>query len=570
MGRTVSDQIVDFLYAAGVRCVFGIPGDTIDSLMESFRKRPEIRFVLVRHEETGAFAASAQAKMTGRLAVCVACQGPGAIHLLNGLYDAAMDRVPVLAITGQVDSSLIGTQMVQEINQISLFQDLASYNQEVRSAANLPGVLAQAIRVALTRPGVSHVSIPSDVMREEAVHATIPPLLDRPSGFGSGPEFSKEEIRSIGTLLKGKTKVTILYGGGARDAVGPLLTLAGRLSAPLVYTTRSKDVVENNHPHVVGGIGLMGSRAGNYAATHAEALLVVGSSFAFREYYPEGIPIIQIDRDPTRLGLHVPATHVLAADAKTALSALAELDCANADRSFLETCMHRRDAEWGRQEKYEPGSRRERRISPQEVVRGVGERAREDTVFCVDSGSVSVFANNYLHLKGSQRLLWSWNLASLACSLPYAIGVGILEPGRPIVVLAGDSGFEMLIGDLSTLAQYGIEAVVVVFNNGTNRFIEFEEMQEGNPVWGTRFVNPDYAQLAGAFGFRGIRAATPDLLPRALDEAFSGSGVVLVDAAVDPDALFIPPVLNARMVTGFLKSQIRSLFAHNPPELPTD
>ncbi len=570
MSHTVSDQIVDFLYAAGVRSVFGIPGDTIDSLMESFRKRPEIRFVLVRHEETGAFAASAQAKMTGRLAVCVGCQGPGAIHLINGLYDAALDRVPVLALTGQVDTSLIGTQMVQEINQISLFQDLAVYNQEVRSPGNLPAVLAQAIRVACTRPGVSHVSIPSDIMREEAVPATLPPLLDHPSGTGSGPDFSKSEIRAIAELLKGKRKVSILYGDGARNAVDPLLTLSGRLSAPLVYTTRSKDVVENNHAHVMGGIGLMGSRAGNYAVNHADLLLVAGSSFAFREYYPEGIPIVQIDRDPARLGLHVPATHVLAADANRALSALVDLGVSNPDRAFLETCMRHRDSDWSRQEKFEPGTRSGSLISPQEVMRGVGERAREDTVFCVDSGSVSVFANNFLHLKGSQRLLWSWNLASLACAVPYALGVGLLEPRRPLVVLAGDGGFEMLLGDLSTFSQYRVEAVIVVFNNGTYRFIEYEEMGEGNPVWGTRFVNPDYARVAEAFGFRGIRAPSPDRLPQALDEAFSGGGVAIVDVAVDPNALFIPPVLNARMVAGFVKSQIRSFFAHNPPELPTD
>lgn len=570
MGQTVSDQIVDFLVEAGVRHVFGIPGDTIDSLMEALRKRPEIRFILVRHEETGAFAASAQAKLSGRLAVCVGCQGPGAIHLLNGLYDAALDRVPVLAITGQVDTSLIGTQTVQEINQIGLFSDVSVYNHEVRSAKNLPSVLEQAIRMAYSGPGVAHLSIPSDIMQEKAFPGAVPMTSVLVGQRVLSPEPPVSVLQDFARVLAGKKRVTILYGDGARGAMDPLLALSDRLNAPLVYTTRSKDILSNDHPRVMGGIGLMGSRSGNHAVTHAEVLLVVGSSFAFREYYPEGIPILQIDRDPSRIGLHVPATHGLVSTAARALELLNGIVSPNPDRAFLESCIHHHLTEWRRQEGSGPAVSRPGRVPPDAVMVEIGRRALDNTVFCIDSGTVTVLANNYLHLREGQRFLWSWNLGSLACALPYALGAGLLEPDRPIVVIAGDGGLEMLMGDLSTLSQYHVPVLIVVFNNGSLRFIEYEEMRDGNPPWGTRFVNPDYARVAEAFGFMGIRVESEDQLASAMDQAFSMGRTVIVDIAIDPEALWIPPVLNARMVRGYLTSRIKSFFSKSPPEIPAE
>ncbi|MHB1285181.1 MAG: thiamine pyrophosphate-binding protein [Leptospirales bacterium] len=569
MGQTVSDQIVEFLLEAGVRYVFGIPGDTIDSLMEALRKKPELKFILVRHEETGAFAASAQAKLSGRLAVCVGCQGPGAIHLLNGLYDAALDRVPVLAITGQVDSSLIGTRTVQEINQIGLFSDVAVYNHEVRSPKNLPLVLEEAIRMAYAGPGVAHLSIPSDIMQSNAFPDAVPMESVLVGQRVLSPEPSPVLLQEFANVLGGKKRVTILYGDGARGAKEPLLALADTLNAPLVYTTRSKDIVSNDHPHVMGGIGLMGSRAGNQAVNHAEVLLVVGSSFAFREYYPEGIPILQIDRDPSRIGLHVPATHGLVSSSARALERLNEMVVPNLDRTFLDHCTEHHLSEWKLQKGGSPGPSFLGKVPPDAVMRGIGKRSLENTVYCVDSGTVTVLANNFPHIREGQRFLWSWNLGSLACALPYALGAGLLNPDNPVVVLAGDGGFEMLMGDLSTLAQYQIPVLIVVFNNGTLRFIEYEEMRDGNPPWGTRFVNPDYVRVAEAFGFRGIRVEYEDQLEEALDQAFSANKTVIVDVLVDPEALWIPPVLNARMVTGYLTSKIRSFFAKSPPELPS-
>ncbi len=569
MAQTVSDQIVEFLLEAGVRYVFGIPGDTIDSLMEALRKKPELKFILVRHEETGAFAASAQAKLSGRLAVCVGCQGPGAIHLLNGLYDAALDRVPVLAITGQVDTSLIGTRTVQEINQIGLFSDVAVYNHEVRSAKNLPLVLEEAIRMAYAGPGVAHLSIPSDIMQSNSFPGAVPMESVLVGQRVLSPEPSPFLLQEFANVLEGKKRVTILYGDGARGAKEPLLALAESLKAPLVYTTRSKDIISNDHPHVMGGIGLMGSRAGNQAVNHAEVLLVVGSSFAFREYYPEGIPILQIDRDPSRIGLHVPATHGLVSSSARALERLNELVVPNLDRTFLDHCTEHHLSEWKLQKGGAPGPSFLGKVPPDAVMRGIGKRSLENTVYCVDSGTVTVLANNFLHIREGQRFLWSWNLGSLACALPYALGAGLLNPGDQVVVLAGDGGFEMLMGDLSTLAQYQVPVLIVVFNNGTLRFIEYEEMRDGNPPWGTRFVNPDYVRVAEAFGFRGIRVEYEDQLEEALDQAFSANKTVIVDVLVDPEALWIPPVLTTRMVTGYLTSRIKSFFAKSLPEPPS-
>jgi thiamine pyrophosphate-dependent acetolactate synthase large subunit-like protein len=555
MARTVSDRIVEFLDEQGIRQVFGIPGDTIDSLMESLRKQSRVHFVVMRHEEAGAFAASAQAKLGGSLAVCVGCQGPGAIHLLNGLYDAALDHVPVLAITGQISRDLIGTDMPQEIDQLGLFDDVALYNQEVRSPENLDPLLSRAVQEALVHRGVAHLSIPSDVMRLPA-----PP---RPPETGNRFDArytlwpAPSALRRAAEILDGASRVTILYGEGARGAQGPLLALSERLGAPLVYTSRAKDIVSNRHPSVMGGIGLMGSRSGNHAVQKADALLVAGSSFPFREYYPEGIPIIQVEIDPGRIGQRIPVDVGLTGSVREILPAILEQLHERTETSFLLSMREERSRELRGQTR----GRSDSLLHPGDLTRRIGKRAPDDSIFLVDAGTVTVWANNYLEVHGSQRYVWSANLGSLGFGLAAGIGAKLAYRDRPVVVLAGDGGFGMLPGDLATAVRYHLPMVVVVYNNGSYQFIEYEEEAEGNPLFGTKLTNPDFGALARAYGGEGMTVRRPEDVPGALDAAFSSRVPFVIDAHVNPKELYIPPLLTPRMVLGFARSQIRSFFS---------
>ncbi len=557
MSRTVSDRIVEFLSERGVEQIFGIPGDTIDSLMESLRKQKTVHFVVMRHEEAGAFAASAQAKLTGHLGVCVGCQGPGAIHLLNGLYDASLDHVPVLAITGQIPRDDIGTGKPQEIDQLRLFEDVAVYNQEVRSPENLDAVLSRAVQEALWHKGVAHISIPADVMRL--------PASAKPDNAKEEARFQirtivrppQSEIRKAAEVLNRASRVTVLYGEGVRRSEAHLLALAWRLNAPLVHTTRSKDVLPSRHPSVMGGIGLMGSRTANHALQECNALLIVGSDFAFREYYPENVPIVQIDIDPSRIGRRVPVTVGLPGEAREVLPALAEELPERTDCTFLERMRKEREKEVAGRIR----TKKDGLLHPGELSRIIGERSPEDTIFLVDAGTVTVWTNNCLDIRGTQRFVWSANLGSLGFSLPAGIGAKFAARTRPVVALTGDGGFGMLLGDLSTAVRYHLPIVVVVYNNGAYQFIEYEEAAEGNPIFGTKLTNPDFVALAKAFGANGRTVESPEEVSKALEEAFASPVPYVIDARVNPKELYIPPLLTPGMVMAFARSQIRSFFA---------
>lgn len=556
--KNISDEIVEILTRAGVKHIFGIPGDTIDSLMESLRIQKEIEFIIMRHEEAGAFAASAQAKLTGKLAVCVACQGPGAVHLLNGLYDAKLDRAPVLAITGQVDSALIGTGSVQEVNQISLFEDVAVYNQEVRSAENLHAVLARACEAAIKNRGVAHISIPSDIMRMKASD-TKSRLATGQTEYAIIPE--EKQLAQAVDMINKANKVAILYGDGARFASDELLAFAEKIQAPLVHTTRSKDIIRNDHPYYVGGIGLMGCRSGNYTIQHCDLLLVVGSSFAFREYYPESAPIIQIELDPTRIGQRIPIELGLVGDAKEVLSLLTEKINNKSDHQFLKTCQDEAEKSVRSFQNASKATADGQFIHPQALTKMISDLAPENAIFCGDAGTVSVWFNNVMKLNGKQRYIWSGNLGSLGSGLTLAIGAKLAAPDRPVICLSGDGGFEMLIGDFATAVKYNLAILFIVYNNSEYGFIELEEQGEGNPAFGTKLRNPDFAALAKAYGGEGIKIKNYSDLENAIRTGLTANKPFIIDVQVNPKEMFIPPVITAKMAYEFARSQIRSFFA---------
>lgn len=553
MAKNVSDQIVEFLTEIGVKYVYGIPSDTLDVLMASLRKQDKIKFIVVCHEETGAFAACAQAKLTGELAVCIAGQGPGAIHLLNGLYDAALDGVPVLAITGQVDTRVIGTGAIQEINQILLFEDVSVYNQELRSPMQVLPVFTAACQLAEARRGVAHISIPLDVMALPAVKSEA-----RYNVFHTQYHYETDPvlIDAAADLINEVAHVAILYGEGARQVGPEIIALAEKLKAPLIHTTRSKDVINNHHPQCMGGIGLMGSRAANYAVQHCEVFLVIGSSFAYPEYYPRDAKIIQIDRDPTRLSRHDAITLGLVGESKHIVTSLLHKVRLKKEAKFLEKCQHTHHAEDGL-EAWEKRVSKSGLIHPQALIAKLNEYLTEDAVVCVDIGSAAVWTNNFLKLNGKQRFIWSSTLSALGSALAYSIGAQLAFPKRKVVCVDGDGGFNMLIGDFATLVHYQLPVMFVVLNNGS------EWRQSAGVTSGARVGGPDFAALARAYGGDGIEVREYSQLDAALKKGMQSKVPFVVDVHVNPKELFVPPVIDTNAGLSFVKAKLKGVFARS-------
>jgi pyruvate oxidase len=558
--KNVSDQIVTILTQLGVKRIYGIPGDTIDSLMESLRKQSTIDFIVMRHEENGAFAATAHAKLTGEIGVVAACQGPGANHLINGLYDAMDDRAPVLAITGAIGTDVIGTRMPQETTQIKLFDDCTVYNQEVRSAANMPRVLERAIHKAVGMQGPAHISIPSDIMRDDAVKWTF----SQPVSIHDAEIKPKaEHLQAAAATLNKAKKPVILYGEGARDASTELDKLATMLNAPLVHTTRSKDIVPYGHPNAVGGIGLMGSVASHYALKNCDALLIVGSQFAWREFYPESVPVVQVDIMPAHIGARISATHPLLGDAQATCAALLEKIQKKNDASFLKKCLQENTSLHTKIAFDPKKSKKGEPVHPQAFMEKLNEKADDDALYMVDAGSITIWGNNILKIKQGQRFVWCANLASLGNALGYALAAKFTYPKRQVFALCGDGGFQMSIADLPTAVMYRLPIVFVIYNNSTYKFIELEEQGEGNPPFGTHFCNPDYAMLAQAHGAKGYTVNDYTEIDQVLDEALQQDMPVVIDVKVNPDELIIPPVLESSKMVNFVKAQIRQWFSKN-------
>lgn len=551
--KTTSDQVVDILVTAGVGITYGVPGDAIDLILSSIQHRDDIEFILTRHEEAAGFMASAQAKLNGSLGVLMACQGPGTAHLLNAMYDAKMDKVPMLVLTGQVDSHMIGTNTVQEINQLSLFEDVALFNREARSAENLVDILQLAIQTAISKRCVAHISIPTDLLRQPAA-----PRMPSTGAFTMPYHMvpCSSALKAAANLLNQHDCITILYGGGCRGAEKTLLNVAQRLKAPMVHTVRSKDIIDNNHPHYVGGIGFKGSKNGCHYVAHCDALLVVGCSFAWRDFYPKKAPIIQIDVDPQRIGTRCNVSVGLLGQAKPTLDALGDLLTQKKSNKFLHSAQkahHKAIAALDKKASLKKGQP----ITSPLVTSVVSDALTHDAILTVDAGTVSVWANNWLRLNGKQRLIGSTELGTMGFGMPAALGCQLAEPEKLVVALCGDGGFQMTMADFSTAVKYQLPINVIVYNSFSYHFIELEQMKEGIAPAYTKLSNPDYAALAKAFGGEGFKVTQVDVLEEAILQAFSSSKPCIVDVSIDPDELISPTKLSADMLWSFAKGMLR-------------
>jgi pyruvate dehydrogenase (quinone)/pyruvate oxidase len=538
-----SDVLVERLLEWGVDTVFGLPGDGINGVFEALRKQKErIRFIHVRHEEAAAFMACAYAKFTGRLGVCIATSGPGGIHLLNGLYDAKMDHVPVLAITGMQHSDLIGTFTQQDVALDKLFVDVAVYNERVMSGAHMESVADLAIRTALASRGPAHITIPVDVQVQERkkgrsernpVHHTSAV----PAYFDQVP--ARIELEHAADILNRGKKIAILAGQGALHATQELEEMAEMLGAPIVKALLGKAAVPDDSPYTTGGIGLLGTEPSQDVIEGCDTLLMVGTSFPYIEFLPEpgSIKCVQIDIDPQRISLRHPADVGLVGDAKNTLRELLPL-VKKHDKSFLKKAQKAKD-EWQKLME-ERGTRPDKPMKPQVVGWELGKRIASNAIVTSDSGTITTWWARYVPALRGQKHSCSGNLATMACGLPYAIAAAVAYPDRPVYCIIGDGGLSMLLGELITVAAYKLNIKIIVIKNNTLGQIKWEQMVFlGNPEYACDLYPVDFVTIARGAGIEAIQIEDPSTCGAQLDSVVGRSGPVLIEAVVDQ---FTPPM----------------------------
>ena len=541
MTRTAADFMAETLLQVGVKRVYGVVGDSLNGFTDALRRMKSIDWIHMRHEEGAAFAAGAEAHLTGELAVCAGSCGPGNLHLINGLFDCHRSGVPVLAIAAHIPSSEIGIDFFQATHPESLFKECSHYVELVSNAAQLPQILNRAIRVAIAKRGVAVVVIPGDIALKPI--ATPVPRWLYPSKPIIRP--SEPDLQHLAALLNQGSRITLFCGAGCAGAHQEVVDLAQRLKAPIVHAFRGKEYIEYDNPYDVGMTGLVGFASGYAAMKNCDTLLLLGTDFPYRAFYPENARIAQIDIRPEALGNRCPLDLGVLGGVKETLTALLPEIVEKTDSKHLDTAVAdyakaRRDldalAESG------PNSTI---IHPQYVTRLVSELAAEDAVFTCDVGTPIIWTARYLKVNGKRRIIGSFNHGSMANAMLQAIGAQAASPGRQVISMSGDGGFTMMMGDFVTLTQMGLPVKVIVLNNGTLGFDEMEMKANGFLDTGVDLKNPNFAAMAEAMGIKGIRVEKPQELEGALREALSHPGPVLVDVVSARQELAMPPKTTA-------------------------
>jgi pyruvate dehydrogenase (quinone) len=552
MARTVADQFTDVLVAAGVKRIYGIVGDSLNGLTDALRRQGKIEWVHVRHEEVAAFAAGAEAHLTNELAVCAGSCGPGNLHLINGLFDCHRSRVPVLAIAAQIPSAEIGSAYFQETHPERLFKDCSHYCELIFGANQMPRSLEIAIREATTKRGVSVVVLPGDVALQTVSDAPPEKIgASLPAQAVMTP--ADHDLQRLAALLNGQDRVTMLCGSGCRGAHDEIMALAERLKAPIVHALRGKEYVEWENPYDVGMTGLIGFSSGYYAMLACNVLLMLGTDFPYRQFYPDGagVRIAQIDLRGEVIGRRAPVDVGVVGDVRAIVEALLPRLKERSDGRHLDRAReHYRKAREDLDE-LAVSRRGKAPIRPQQVAKAISDHATDDAVFTCDVGLPTVWAARYLAMNGKRRLIGSFWHGSMANAMPQAIGAQTAFPRRQVISLSGDGGFTMLMGDLLSLVQLGLAVKVVVFNNSSLGFVEIEQKSSGFLDTGTSLKNPNFAALAEAIGVRGIRLEDPGEVETGIAEALAHDGPVLVDAVVSRMVLPIPPSITVEMAKGF-------------------
>jgi pyruvate dehydrogenase (quinone) len=535
---TAADYLIDALTHAGVRRIYGVVGDSLNGISDALRRSREIDWVHVRHEEGAAFAAAAEAHLTGKLAVCAGSCGPGNLHLINGLFDAHRSGVPVLAIAAHIPSTEIGIDYFQATHPETLFHECSHYVELVSNVQQLPQILTRAMRVAVGRSGVAVVVIPGDIALSPTVAQLAPwlvpqqPPVVRPAG---------DDIACLAGMLNAAPRVTLMCGAGCAGARDEVLELASKLKAPIVHSLRAKEYLEHDNPCDVGMTGMVGFASGYAAMKACDMLLLLGTDFPYRQFYPENARIAQVDVRPEALGNRCKLDLGVLASVKETLGALLPALNEKTDATHLGSALeHYRHArkEFDALAQSDPSSDT---IHPQYVTRLVSELAADDAVFTCDVGTPIAWTARYLKLNGRRRLIGSFNHGSMANAMLHAIGAQATFRDRQVISMSGDGGFTMMMGEFMTLVQEKLPVKVIVLNNGTLGFVEIEMRASGFIDTGCDLVNPNFALMAEAVGVKGIRVEKPQELEGAIQEALAHDGPALVDVVSARDELIMPP-----------------------------
>ena len=568
MSTTVAEMIVKTLADQGVRTIWGVVGDALNPVTDAIRREDRIEWIGVRHEEAGAFAAGAQAQLSGTLGVCMGTVGPGSIHLLNGLYDAKKSHAPVLAICGQVPLAELGTDFFQEVDNDALFRDVAAFSRTITSPEQAPTLLEQALQAALNTPGVAVLTLPGDVGGQD-----VPKGAAQPTVVAAHPPTlpDTEALDRAAALINEAETVTLLAGIGAREARDGVLALADRLKAPMVLSLKAKEGLEKDNPFEVGQSGLIGNPGSTVAFDGGDVLLMIGTDFPYRDWYPEGKTVIQIDARPEHIGRR---THVTLGLVGHSVPTVRELlarvtpkeSTAHLDKSrdTYRTWRDRQSALTdpdfdksliGRvREKFDNTSDR---IRPEALAQAIDRHAAPDTVFTTDTGMSTVWLSRFVTMTSSRALLGSFNLGSMANAMPQALGAQALNRKRQVVAFCGDGGLSMLLGDLITAVTYDLPVKLIVFDNGRLGMVKLEQEQGGLPEFGTVLQNPDFAAVARAIGMHGVRVENPDDVDGAVRDAFAHEGPVLLDVLTNPEEISVPGKVKLNQAWGFAIAKVR-------------
>ncbi len=545
---TVAEQLVRTLRDAGVERIYGIVGDSLNPVVDAVRRTDGIEWVHVRHEEAAAFAAAAEAQVTGKLTVCAGSCGPGNLHLINGLYDAHRSGAPVLAIASHIPSTQIGTGFFQETHPAELFRECSHYTELVSEAEQLPRLLRIAMQAAVGKRGVSVLSIPGDVAdRRAAGPVSLPVTLVPPSPVAP----SAADVTELAAKLNAAEKVMVFVGAGAAGAHDEVMSLAAALAAPVGHSLGGKEWIQFDNPYDVGMSGLLGYGACYEAMHEADLVVLLGTDFPYDNFLPQA-RTVQVDVEPAHLGRRTPLELGVHGSVRETVEALLPLLRTRTDRSFVDRMLLRHARKLERVvEAYTSGVAQRTPIHPEYAASLVDEVAADDAVFTVDTGMGNVWASRYLTPNGKRRVIGSFRHGSMANALPQAIGVALAQPGRQVVSLSGDGGLSMLMGELLTLSTYDVPVKVVVFNNASLGMVKLEMLVDGLPDYGTDHPRVDFAAIASACGLYAAQVTDPADIRGALEKAFAHPGPAVVELVTDPNALSIPPKITGDMVRGF-------------------
>lgn len=559
----LAQQLATTLEQAGIKRIWGLTGDSLNGLTDALRTMDSIEWMHVRHEEVAAFAAGAEAAATGELTVCAGSCGPGNLHLINGLFDCHRNHVPVLAIAAQIPSSEIGLNYFQETHPQELFKECSHFIELVTSPEQMPHVLHRAMRSAILNRGVAVVVIPGDVSLLEVKDTLKPwPALHAPRTLPA-----EQDLLRLSEILENSKKVTLLCGSGCAGAHDQVVALADALGAPVVHALRGKEHVEWDNPFDVGMTGLIGFSSGYHAMLDCDTLIMLGTDFPYRQFYPTDAKIIQVDRNPQALGRRATLDLGIAADVSETIDALLPRLTRKTDRSFLDTSLkHYVKARQGLDDLAQP-SKANRPIHPQYVARLLSELADDDAIFTADVGSPTVWAARYLKMNGKRRLIGSFNHGSMANAMPQAIGAQAAFPGRQVISMSGDGGFAMLMGDFISLAQLKLPVKVIVFDNSSLGFVAMEMKAAGYLDAGTELKNPDFAAMSNAMGILGIRVEQSEGLEPALRRALAHDGPVLVDVVTATQELVMPPSIKLEQAKGFSLYMLKAVMSGRGDEV---